>query len=142
MGRNNADFQEGAKHIVVYRGLEDVIKPHHIDFSNLGVHWTTDLSTADEFAVPAWTKENPDLPKVSGAVVHGLVHPTHILDLNSDEAKGWGEWRMGEDHWEQEKTVKPGSPVKILKVERVDMDNTTDKITRRNLRGAPSEGTA
>jgi hypothetical protein len=64
------------------------------------------------------------------------------MEMGTPEMEGAEAWRMSEDHWEQEKTLRPGAPVEILKVESLKHVNATGKITRVAKRNSPKRGTA
>jgi hypothetical protein len=143
MGRNTKDFQSAAANskILLYRGLEDITHPNQIDANRLGVHWTPSYSSAEEFAIPTWAKESEDLDKVQGAIIHAEIDPKHIMEMGTPEMEGAESWRMPESHWEQEKTLRPGSPVKILKIETLNHNNATGEVKRVTKRNAPKQGT-
>lgn len=80
---------------------------------------------------------------VEGSIIYGLVHPDHIMKLDSPEMEGWEQWRMENEHWEAEQTIRPGSPIQIIKVEKVSHSKDTGVLSEKPLvRGIPKEGIA
>jgi hypothetical protein len=132
----------GQQFIHLYRGLEDVTHPNQIDANNLGSHWTPSYSTAEEFALPTWARESKEFSNVEGSIIHAKVDRNHIMEMGTPEMEGAEDWRMSEDHWEQEKTIRPGAPVEILKVEALKHNNATGEIKRVTKRNSPTQGTA
>lgn len=131
-------------YIPVFRGLEDITKAKDITFEGLGVHWTTDPDTALKMAVPEWAIDDEEIEgSISGLVIHALVHPDHIMKLGTPEMEGWEQWRMDEEHWEAEQTIRPGSPIQIIKIEKVSHNKETGVLSERALtQGVPNEGIA
>jgi len=131
-------------YIPVFRGLEDITNAKDITFDSLGVHWSADSKTALEMAVPEWALEDDDVEgNIEGSIVYGLVHPDHIMKLDSPEMEGWEGWRMDGEHWEAEQTIRPGSPIQIIKVEKVSHNKGTGVLSEEPLvQGVPREGIA
>lgn len=127
----------GQQFVHIYRGLEDITRLKDIDTDSVGVHWTTDENTAHEMAAPEWAVNEGMKPR--GVVIHGTVKPEDVHSLDDPEMKGWEHWRMGDDHWEQEKTLRHGTTVNIEGIDHVQ--NSEEGHTSRPAKRFPKKAT-
>lgn len=122
----------GQQFVRLYRGLHST-SPEHLEKhpTGIGPHWSKSPEVAYNFATyrdfsgtPHWNAEDDAIP-MAGTVVEALVHKRHIIDPDSDEGQDWqhGEAVFGPEHSEQERTVRPGSPVHVQRMHYFDDDN-------------------
>jgi hypothetical protein len=108
-------------HILLHRGLS-FATPRDVDLSNAGVHWTEDHGVAQRFAETGEQGE-------SGLIVHGAVHPEHVVKPGD---KDWEEYsaRRGNQEYEGERetSVREGSPVTILGLTSTDHEGNPVKV--------------
>jgi hypothetical protein len=107
MGRNNADFEQGAVHL--YRGLDRSIGT--TDFENLGIHWTPNREIAEQFATMGDREEGDE----GGVVLHASVSPQHIVQRGTPEHEEYTSKYdiYAEDDPEEETTVRKGAPITV-----------------------------
>lgn len=123
-------IEPGPQFMRLYRGLanrEDA-PIGNISDTNLGIHWTDKKDIAEHFAF------NEELARdetgFGGVILEADVDPKHIEDLESDEGKALADKKaiMGKDSHEGEYTLKPDSPVNVLKIHRVS--GTKDNVAK------------
>lgn len=110
-------------HVRLYRGLNEV-EPGDVGHDEMGIHWTEDPGSAQNFALnrdewgnarESWGDEEENAPD-RGTVVEALVHPWHIIDRGTAEHDEMSSAAniLHEGSFENETTVRPGSPVHVL----------------------------
>lgn len=104
--------------------------------SEMGIHWTDDENSAYRFAqgrdAEGWADDNyggeEDQAEGKthrlGMVLHGEVHPRHVIQPGTDE---WENYAASDaifhhEHPEQEVTVRAGAPVHIHEVTTTSVD--------------------
>jgi hypothetical protein len=120
--------QQFKDHVLVHRGIRDV--DPSVARSALGVHWTHSIDVAKHFGyLDTFSTDG----KAQSVVVSALVHKDHIIEPESPEwheAQNWGSSINNvihnPDHWEQEATVRPGSPVHITAIQHDSVDENVD----------------
>jgi hypothetical protein len=111
MGRNNADFQQPLK---VYRGLAYTDEPNT---SHLGMHWTTNPNVAHKFAADESNDGWDEEPAEKGIVLEAEVRPEHEIKPGTQEHEDVmdSDAVLGPSHYEQERTIRPGAPIKVTR---------------------------
>lgn len=127
----------GQQFIKLYRGVHaDNRNPEDTsNLKNLGIHWTPHRRAARSFA----SGESLDLShdyykdrgiKPEGLVYTALVHKDHVVKVGTDEWKELSSRHSiqspGENTFEREKTVRRGSPLKIIGIEKVTGELSTE----------------
>ena len=107
--------------VTLYRGMTE--HPDDVNYSRLGEHWTTDLGVAKDFATPLSFKGAHDPSKGHGTIFQATVHPSEIIQPNTEEWKqrGGGDYESGVgiydySHHEQERTLRWQSRVEMDRV--------------------------
>jgi GNAT superfamily N-acetyltransferase/8-oxo-dGTP pyrophosphatase MutT (NUDIX family) len=125
----------------LWRGLhfgegspEDVDRMHHDPVGywhenatyhpSAGIHWSDHHSSAANFALGAdpegyLDRDYAEEPGHShGIILHGQVHPDHIIDPESEEGRKYqeGDAIFEHEHPEAERTVREGAPIHITHV--------------------------
>lgn len=118
----------GPQFVTLYRGLVNVT-PGEVKAAQVGPHWSRSPEVAYNFAmdrdVEGFSHEDEGIRDEGtrfGTVVEAKIHRRHIIDPNSEEGRGWaeGDAVFGQDHPEQERTVRPNAPVHVLKMHHFD----------------------
>jgi hypothetical protein len=137
----------GQQFKTLYRGLAGIDAAKHVDFDNLGFHWTPKFDVANSFAL---SREGDTYferePKVlRGMIITAQVPHEHIIDPESEEGKDWqeGEAVYGRHHVEEEHTVRPGSPINVVGISKVrSNDRTWTGFDEAEMKRFPKQGTA
>lgn len=119
----------GDQWVSLYRGLASVT-PSEVTPNAVGLHWTTDPEVAYNFATSrdaeGWLHDDDyeDTPRF-GTVLEAKVHKRNLIDPNSKEGQDMSDLLaiQAPEHPEQERTVRPGSRVHVLKMHHYDDDN-------------------
>lgn len=130
----------GQQFVTLYRGLGGKRSLKHIDFDNIGRHWTTDPEVAESFALDY---PGPRTTFLHGFVVHAQIPAEHIIDPSSEEWKKMSvRYGMyGPGHGEEEHTIREGAPVSIHKIQVVHKTADND-ITNTEMKRFPRQGRA
>jgi hypothetical protein len=118
--------QQFKDHVLLHRGIP-CVGPECVAAGGLGIHWSKDEGIADRFA--DWNEDADDEHSPDedhGVVVSALVHKDNIIKPNSPEWNALnerGNQIFGEDHFEQERTVRPGSKVHVVAITHADGRN-------------------
>ena len=114
--------QQFKDHVLVHRGIPQV-GPEAVK-SDLGIHWSHNIEVAKKFATPSAYEQDYEDNGSQGVVVSALVHKKHIIEPHSPEwhdAQNLGSALNNEiyepEHWEEEATVRPNSPVNVVAVQ-------------------------
>lgn len=138
----------GQQFTTLYRGLAGVDAAKHVDFDNLGPHWTPEFHVANSFALSRAgdTYFERGEPKVlRGMIITAQVPHEHIIDPESEEGEDWREGGavFSRDHTEQEHTVRPGSPIKVVGVSKIrSNDRTWIGFDEARMKRFPKQGRA
>ena len=135
-------------HVLVHRGIRHV-GPSAAK-SDIGIHWSHDIDVARHFANPDNFSVSNDPEDNQGVVISALVHKDHIIKPHTVEwhdAQNWGNAMNNlihePDHWEEEATVRPGSPVHITAMQHdYAADADSDWKSRRMSYKTPRQGKA
>lgn len=127
-------------HILLHRGIRHV--GPEVAKGELGIHWSHDIDVARHFANPdEFHGVSMEPEDNQGVVVSALVHKDHIIKPNTDEwwdAQGWGNSMNNTiyepDHWEEEATVRPGSPVHITALQHDYAPDADSDFKSRRMR--------
>lgn len=157
MTRNNADFQGGVvandhltnpnDYVTLHRGIGHNFwnnglptSPEH--FQGLGEHWTTDYRVAGHFATgDPDALGGRDNPEDGGHIITARVHKSGIIERGSSE---WHEIAQDKriegahddepsEGAEKEVTVRPGTPLHVIRVTPV---KDFDEVAPQHLRNA------
>lgn len=119
--------------VTLYRGM--TVHPDDVDYSRVGEHWTTDLNVAREFATPLSFKGAYDPSKGHGTIFETSVHPSRIIEPNTEEWKkaGGGDYESGVGifdyaHPEQERTLRWGDKVTMNRVMHFHKGNQVNEF--------------
>jgi len=123
----------GPQWVPVYRGLANVQRGE-INKTNLGVHWTSSLPIANDFANFGVAAEDthdedevPPTPKPHGAVLSAYVHEKDILPWEEANRLDRGVLAPTEINYENEVTIRPNAPVHLQRVLYLDQGGNPSK---------------
>ena len=96
----------------------------NLNRQQMGIHWTANSNSAFNFATDrdpdgwaqeSWGDDDEDEGEPLGVVLGAKVHPRHIIEEGTPEHESYamGEAIFGEDHPEQETTVRGSARVHV-----------------------------
>lgn len=122
----------------LYRGLHDVTPEQVEEVSReqgVGYHWTPSFNTAYNFATyrdpDGWTVSNEhDEIFPRGTVVEAYVHKKNIIDPDSAEGEAMQDAYavLPRGGYENEHTVRPGSPLNVVQFHFFDDESNISRI--------------
>ena len=135
------DHLSNNQFVRLFRGIHQVV-PEQLEQNprDIGPHWSRSPEVAYNFATYRDSEGTPlhdwEDELSSGTIVEALVHKRNIIDPQSEEGQDWasGEAVFGHGHPEQERTVRPGSPVHIQAFHHYDDDKGTSRTVKPTRR--------